>query len=64
MNEEFKIWMVSLTGFFFTAKGGEPFRISLTDITDLLRILLLVISIGYSGYKFWKLLKNDKTNDN
>ncbi len=39
------------------------FTISLTNIADVLKIILLVVSIGYTAVKWFKLMQNDKTID-
>ena len=54
MNEELaKLWLINWTAVI----------ISVQNIDDMLRILLLVASIIYTGIKIVKLIKNDKTND-
>ena len=54
MNEELaKLWFVNWTAIF----------VSFQDIDNVLRILLLMASIVYTGIKIVKMLKNDKTND-
>ena len=54
MNEELaKLWFVNWTAIF----------VSFQDIDNVLRILLLMASIVYTGIRIIKLLKNDKTND-
>ena len=54
MNEELaKLWFVNWSAIF----------ISFQDIDNVLRILLLMASIVYTGIRIIKLLKNDKTND-
>lgn len=39
------------------------FTISLTNIDLLLKITLLVVSIGYTATKWWKLMQDDRTSD-
>ena len=54
MNEEIaKLWALNWTAIY----------ISFQDIDDVLRILLLVLSIVYTGFRIFKLIKNDKTNE-
>ena len=54
MNEEIaKLWALNWTAIY----------ISFQDIDDVLRILLLMLSIIYTGFRIFKLIKNDKTNE-
>ena len=54
MNEELaKLWFVNWTAIF----------VSFQDIDNVLRILLLMASIVYTGIRIIKAIKNDKTND-
>lgn len=62
-TDDFKVWAITWFAFFYTAEGDSIFTISIQDIGDLLRILLLLLSSCYSGYKLYKLIKDDKTND-
>jgi hypothetical protein len=34
--------------------------VSLTTVADLLKIALLVVSIGYTVYKWWRLMHSNK----
>ena len=54
MNEELtRLWLINWSAIF----------ISFQNIDNVLRILLLMVSIVYTGIRIVKMLKNDKTNE-
>jgi hypothetical protein len=53
INTELKIWLINATTLF----------ISITNIDVFLKLLLLVVSIGYTATKWWQLLKKDNDNE-
>ena len=42
--------------------NGSALLISLTDIDLVLKIVLVIVSIGYTATKWFKLMQGDKTN--
>jgi len=53
INTELKIWLINATTLF----------ISITNIDVFLKLLLLMVSIGYTATKWWQLLKKDDDNE-
>lgn len=53
INTELKIWLINASTLF----------ISITNIDIVLKLLLLVVSIGYTATKWWQLLKKDDDNE-
>jgi len=49
--DDFKLYAINI----------GAFTLSLTDIVDVLKIILLVVSIGYTAFKWFRLMQNDKT---
>ena len=55
MNDELtRLWLINWSAII----------LSFQDIDSVLRLVLLMASIVYTGIRIVKLLKNDKTNDN
>lgn len=48
--DDFKLYAINI----------GAFTLSLTNIADVLKIILLVVSIGYTAFKWWKLMHDDK----
>tara|TARA_R100001086_G_scaffold242402_2_gene170084 strand:+ start:2372 stop:2557 length:186 start_codon:yes stop_codon:yes gene_type:complete len=55
--------IIKMDDFKLYALNIGAFTISLTNIADVLKIILLVVSIGYTAVKWFKLMQNDKTID-
>lgn len=53
MNTELKIWLINASTLF----------ISITNIDIVLKLLLLVVSIGYTATKWFQLLKKDNDKE-
>jgi hypothetical protein len=53
INTELKIWLINATTLF----------VSITNIDVFLKLLLLMVSIGYTATKWWQLLKKDDDNE-
>jgi len=53
--------MVDIEGLKIYAVSIGAFTVSLTNIDFFLKITLLVVSIGYTATKWWKLMQEDKT---
>jgi len=53
INTELKIWLINATTLF----------ISITNIDIVLKLLLLVVSIGYTATKWFQLLKKDNDKE-
>lgn len=45
------------------ALNTTALAISFTNIDNVLKILLLVVSICYTAHKWWLLMQKDKSND-
>lgn len=53
INTELKIWVINASTLF----------ISITNIDIILKLLLLVVSIGYTATKWFQLLKKDNDKE-
>lgn len=51
--DDFKIYVLNI----------GAFTLSLTNIADVLKIILLVVSIGYTAFKWWYLVHNKKDKE-
>ena len=51
--EDFKLYTVQLFALSAT----------FTDVSDVLKIVLVVVSIGYTAFKWWLLVKNNKDEE-